>query len=183
MFPALNKLAALRAARFASISKGSKSFKVIKGSFSLSGNSRNSPFLSSKTTFISTYFPKSLGESLLLTYSLQSYAHGLGQDGPGILENPQTNPGLHPEQCLFQQFCPEIKPWGRPCSPPLLLAIFGPGLGHDGPGCPEELETNQSIIAEQPLLQLLCPEIKPWGSPCSRPTPGCLWPWTWPRWS
>ena len=125
-------LAALRAARFASVSEGSKSFKVIKGSFSLSENSRNSPFLSSKTAFFSTYLPRSLGESLLLTYSLQSYAHGLGQDGPGILENPQTNPGLHPEQCLFQQFCPEIRPWG---------------------------------------------------CPCSGPTPGCLWPWTWPRWS
>ena len=22
-----------------------------------------------------------------------------------------------------------------------------------------------------------------WGRPCSWPTPGCLWPWAWPRWS
>ena len=36
---------------------------------------------------------------------------------------------------------------------------------------------------EQHLFQLLCPVLKSWGHPCSWPTPGCLWPWAWPRWS
>ena len=32
----------------------------------------------------------------------------------------------------------------------LLLAVYGPGLGPDGPRCPKELETNPVMIAEQP---------------------------------
>ena len=65
----------------------------------------------------------------------------------------------------------------------LLLAVHGPGLGPYGPRCPEKLYTKPVLYAEQHLFQQLCPEIKPWGCPCSPPTPGCLWPWTWPRWS
>ena len=34
------------------------------------------------------------------------------------------------------------------------------------------------------LFHQLCPKINPrGGGPCSWPTPGCLWPWAWPRWS
>ena len=115
-----NKLAALRAARFASVCKGSKSTRInldpLGGSKFILDCCRipeTNPFYNSQQLLFEHICYRFLGESLLLTYSLQSYAHGLGQDGPGILENPQTNPGLHPEQCLFQQFCPEIKPWGR----------------------------------------------------------------------
>ena len=65
----------------------------------------------------------------------------------------------------------------------LLLAVYGPGLGPDGPGCPEKPKTNLGFYPKQPLFQQICSEFKPWGCPCSRPTSGCLWPWTWPRWS
>ena len=47
----------------------------------------------------------------------------------------------------------------------------------------ETLKTNPVLHVQQPLFQQLCPEIKPWERPCYWPTPGCLWPWTWPRWS
>ena len=59
----------------------------------------------------------------------------------------------------------------------LLLAVYGPGLGPDGPGYPEKRYTNPALYAEQHLFQQLCPEIKSREGPCSRPTPGCLWPW------
>ena len=36
---------------------------------------------------------------------------------------------------------------------------------------------------EQHFFQQLCPELKFWGHPCFGPTPSCLWPWAWPRWS
>ena len=36
---------------------------------------------------------------------------------------------------------------------------------------------------EQPLLMQLFQKFTPWGSPCSCPTPWCLWGWTSPRWS
>ena len=39
---------------------------------------------------------------------------------------------------------------GGDLTPGLLLAVYGPGLGQDGPGCPKELETNPVMIAEQP---------------------------------
>ena len=41
----------------------------------------------------------------------------------------------------------------------LLLAVYGPGLGPDGPGGPEEPETNPVLHAEQPLLQQLSQKI------------------------
>ena len=37
----------------------------------------------------------------------------------------------------------------------LLLALYGPGLGPDGPGCPGKPETNPVLHAEQPFLQQL----------------------------
>ena len=37
----------------------------------------------------------------------------------------------------------------------LLLAVCGPGLGPDGPGCLEKPETNLVLHAEQSLLQQL----------------------------
>ena len=43
----------------------------------------------------------------------------------------------------------------------LLLAVYGPGLGPDGPGCPEIPEPNLVLLAEQPLLQQLCQKINP----------------------
>ena len=60
----------------------------------------------------------------------------------------------------------------------LLLAIHDPRLGPDGPECLEKLKINPATF-----VSTNCPEIKPWGCPCSRPTPGCRWPWAWPRWS
>ena len=41
----------------------------------------------------------------------------------------------------------------------LLLADYGPGRGPDGPGGPEEPETNPVLHAEQPLLQQLSQKI------------------------
>ena len=69
---------------------------------------------------------------------LAVYGPGIGPDGPGCPENMYTNPVLYAEQHLFQQLCPEIKPWGV-LALGLLLAVYGPGLGPDGPGCPEKL--------------------------------------------
>ena len=36
---------------------------------------------------------------------------------------------------------------------------------------------------EQPLLMQFFQKFTLWGSPCSCPTPWCLWGWTSPRWS
>ena len=43
--------------------------------------------------------------------------------------------------------------------------------------------TQLILYTEQHLFQQLCPELKFWGHPCSWPTPDCLLPWAWPRWS
>ena len=56
----------------------------------------------------------------------------------------------------------------------LLLAVYGPGLGPDGPGCPEKPETNPVLHAEQPLLQQLSQKIDSWGCPGPGP-PGTCW--------
>ena len=55
----------------------------------------------------------------------------------------------------------------------LLLAVYGPGLGPDGPGCPEKPKTNPVLHAEQPLLQQLFQKINPWGCPGSGPPGTC----------
>ena len=55
----------------------------------------------------------------------------------------------------------------------LLLAVYGPGLGPDGPGGPEEPETNPVLHAEQPLLQQLSQKIDSWGCPGSGPPGTC----------
>ena len=62
----------------------------------------------------------------------------------------------------------------------LLMAVYGPGHGPDGPGGPEKPETNPVLHAEHLLSQQLSQKIMPWGRPCSWTIPGCLWPWTWP---
>ena len=74
---------------------------------------------------------------------------------------------------MFHQLCLEIKSWGHPCSG-LLLAVYGPGLGPDGPGCPGKHQTNPVLSAEQHLFPQLCPEINSWGRSCSPTTPGYL---------
>ena len=56
----------------------------------------------------------------------------------------------------------------------LLLAVYGPGLGPDGPGCPEKPSPNPVLHAEQPLLQQLFQKINSWGCPGSGP-PGTCW--------
>ena len=49
----------------------------------------------------------------------------------------------------------------------LHLCVFGAGLHRDSPGCLGKPQTNPVFLAEQPLLQQLCPEIKPLECPCS----------------
>ena len=55
----------------------------------------------------------------------------------------------------------------------LLLAVYGPGLGPDGPGCPGKPETNPVLHAEQPLLQQFSQKIYSWGCPGSGPPGTC----------
>ena len=55
----------------------------------------------------------------------------------------------------------------------LLLAVCGPGLGPDGPGCLGKPETNPDLHAEQLLLQQLSQKIDSWGRPGSGPPGTC----------
>ena len=65
-------------------------------------------------------FPKksSPGVVLALGLLLAVYGPGLGPDGHGCTEMPQTNPVDHPSQLLFQQLFQKINPWGCPGSGP-----------------------------------------------------------------
>ena len=78
-----------------------------------------------------------MGESLLLTYSLQYFTPGLG---PEVLNvGKYLKPFQLSNFCVNcqQQVCPEINPGGV-LDLLLLLAVYGSGLGLDGPGEPEE---------------------------------------------
>ena len=74
----LQTLAALRAARFASVSNGSKSFKVTKDftqmALSVQKHLKNGQHNDPEQPLLVQYFPKthSLGKSLLLPYTLVS---------------------------------------------------------------------------------------------------------------
>ena len=50
----------------------------------------------------------------------------------------------------------------------LLLAVYGPELGPDGPGDPEKPQTNPVLYAEELWVQQLSQNIDPW----KRPGPG-----------
>ena len=115
---------------------------MIQACFRLSQNSRNvlnRSFLLFTTAFISTYLARSqsLGEYLLLTYSLQYITPGLG---PEVL-----NVGKHLKPIQLSNFC--VNKCAQKSTPrafliSLLLAVYGSGLGLDGPGEPEEPNTN-----------------------------------------
>ena len=74
----LNQLAALRAARFASVSNGAKSFKVTKDStqmaLSVQKHLRMANIMILNNPLLVQYFPNthSLGKSFLLPYTLVS---------------------------------------------------------------------------------------------------------------
>ena len=119
---------------------------------------------------------------MLSTPSWLSLALGLAQIVLDIRKIFKPTLLFMPNTICFHNFAQKSSPGGVLVLG-LLLAVCGPGLGPDGPGCPEKLKTNPVLYVEQHLFQQLCPEIKSWGCPHSRPTPGCLWPWAWPRWS
>ena len=55
----------------------------------------------------------------------------------------------------------------------LVLAVYGPGLSPDGPGCPEKPQINLVLHAQQPLFQQLYQKIDSWGRPGSGPPGTC----------
>ena len=73
---------------------------------------------------------------------------------------------------LFNNFAQKTNPGGV-LAFGLLLAVYGPGLPPDGPGCPEKPETNPVLHAEQPLLQQLSQKNDSWGRPDSGPPGTC----------
>ena len=75
-----------------------------------------------------------LGEYLLLTYSLQYFTLGLGPEVQNVRKH------LKPIQLsnFYVNKCAQKSTPGGVLALLLLLAVYGSGLGPDGPGEPEE---------------------------------------------
>ena len=88
---------------------------------------------------MSTSVPRnqSLGGGYLLSL-LSVHGSGLGPDGPGEPEESETNPVLHAKHLWFQQLSLKKSSTGVVLALSPLLAVYGPGLGSDGPGDPEK---------------------------------------------
>ena len=91
------------------------------------------------TPFVSTTFPKNqaLGSSLLSAYSWLSLALDLAQMVLEVRKNPKPTQFYMLNIFGFYN-CPKKSSPGGVLALSLLLAVYGPGLGPDGPGCLEK---------------------------------------------
>ena len=135
------------------------------------------------TPFITSEDRISLKESPFYFNSILAscfHGPGPGPDGPGCQQTTETNLGFHAEQPLFNK---ALGPSLLSAYTWLPLTMDMAQMCMDSLGCSKKLKTSPFLYGKQHLFQQLCPEIKPCRHPCSRLTPGCLWPWAWPRWS
>ena len=89
--------------------------------------------------FVSTILPRNqaLGMSLLWAYSWLSMALGLAQMVLDFRKNLKPTQLNMLNNICFNNFAQKSSPGGV-LALGLLLAVYGPGLGPDGPGCPEK---------------------------------------------
>ena len=78
-----------------------------------------------------------MGASLLLAYSWLSMALDLAQMVLDVLENLKPTQFYRLNSLCYNNFAQKSSPGGV-LALGLLLAVYGPGLGPDGPGCPEK---------------------------------------------
>ena len=76
--------------------------------------------------------------SLLWAYSWLSMALGLAQMVLDFRKNLKSTQLNMLNNICFNNFAQKSSPGGV-LALSLLLAVYGPGLGPDGPGCPETL--------------------------------------------
>ena len=95
---------------------------------------------------------QSLGASLLLAYFWLSMALGLAQMVLDVWKNLRPTQIYMLNNLSYNNFAQKSTPGGV-LAHGLLLAVYGPGLGPDGPGCPGKHETNPVLYAEQHMFQ------------------------------
>ena len=103
----------------------------------------NQPSFTCLTSFVKTTFPKNqaLWASLLSAHSWLSMALDLAQMVLEVRKNPKPTQFYRLNIFGFNNF-PKKSSSGVVLALGLLLAVFGPGPGPDGPGCREKLKIN-----------------------------------------
>ena len=88
---------------------------------------------------VSTILPRNqaLGASLLSSYSLLSLALDLAQMVLDVRKNLKPTQFYMLNNLCYNNFSQKSSPGGV-LALGLLLAVYGPGLGPDGPGCLEK---------------------------------------------
>ena len=89
---------------------------------------------------------QALGASLHLAYSLLSMTLDLAQMVLEVRKSLRPTQFYMLNNLCYINFAQKSSP-GAVLALGLLLAVYGPGLGPDGPGCPEKPETNPVLHA------------------------------------
>ena len=146
----------------------------------MSGKTLNQPSFTCWTTYVSTTLSRNyvLGSSFLSAYSLLSIALDLAQMVLDVRKNLKPTQFYLLNNLCYNNFAQKSSPGGV-LALGLLLAVYGPGLGPDGPGCLENPKTNPVYHSWQLLFQQLSQKINPWKCLGSGPSGTC---WRAPRW-
>ena len=105
----------------------------------MSGKTLNQPSFSCLTTFVTTTLPRNqaLEASLFSAYSWLSVALDLAQMVLDVWKTLKPSQVFMLNNLCYNNFAQKSSPGGV-LALRLLLAVYGPGLGPDGPGCPEK---------------------------------------------